>query len=609
MATFVGVRHGPQRSTRSFEGSIWEDAVTFPQSTNRGLSNVVYDADQEEWLAATDHTSTDAYRFWSSPDGESWTTRATWPSLPSQLDGCRILAVAGGVILWGDRGASGQTYWQTSTDGGETWTARNSSSGGAGDFLDAVGLDDGTFIAVLDNGRVLRSTDGAETFAHVGDVPSSNTASLDFGDGVLICTADAATVQRSTDLGDNWTAVATGGDRMRAVAYGAGVWVVWDQDGWARSTNGGVSWTFTDGAPFTDRFSLGPKLSDYGGGLFIVRSDSGPGDPDPERVMTSQDGVTWELWSTPFHIVGLAAAPGQPPNAPNLTSPSDGAVINRQSTVRFRWVFDDPDPGDSQSGFDLQIREQNETPLEVDVSQESPNQFYDLPGSTLPVGLFEWRARTTDSTGLVGDWSSWEPFEADDPPPGPTITDPTVDQTIAALLYTVHWSAAEQDDYELRRVSDDNGSPDTSDVLWTSGVVSSSSTRQLEVEFPTNQVTEHVQLRVRRNDLWADWASVRVDVSYTPPATPTAEVTAFQSQGRIRIRSLRPDPEGSEPTVVSYRVFRRVTSEGGGGIRLAVDVSADASWSDYTVASGVDYQYRTIDIGDNGTPAASDWQG
>lgn len=301
----------------------------------------------------------------------------------------------------------------------------------------------------------------------------------------------------------------------------------------------------------------------------------------------------------------VALAPANvPPNAPVLDDPG---VINRNVTNRLSWTFSDDDPGDSQSEFTIEIREQGDTVLDVDVTTETTNTYYDLPGGTLAAGDFEFRVRTRDALGDQGPFSAWEPFEAADPPAGPTVTAPINDGTISTEESTVEWSAASQDAYQLRRLGDNGGSPDTDTVLFDTGQVNSSGARSRVVEFPTNDQTEHVQVRVLRNSLWSPYSTVRVDVDYTVPETPTAVLDVDTPDGAITVSATNPTPGAGVPDVESLRVFRRLVGDDGDGIRLAINVPPSGEFVDWTVASGVAYEYRVQAMGDNGTSSLSAW--
>lgn len=293
--------------------------------------------------------------------------------------------------------------------------------------------------------------------------------------------------------------------------------------------------------------------------------------------------------------VALVPKPNTPPDAPTQTNPVAGASIDRASTERFTWDFSDPDTGDSQSKFDLQIRPQGSAVLDVDVTEETPNEYHDLAGGTLTAGDYEWRVRTYDAEGAQGPWSGWEPFSAADTPDAPTITDPTSGQTIPTDPYTVEWSAAYQDAYQLRRVSDDSGSPDTSDVLLDTGTVASGSARARAVDFPDNNQWEHVQVRVERGGLWSSWDSVRVEVSYTAPAVPAATVVENDPTGAMSVLV----NNGAWPVDVSTPVF---TGTGDGDIvgPTATDGTTDShDWEAVCVATAADG--GTFDVSVDGT--------
>ena len=317
----------------------------------------------------------------------------------------------------------------------------------------------------------------------------------------------------------------------------------------------------------------------------------------------SWNGFTTSVGAS-THTVELI--PGnEPPDAPNLTFPTS-QTINLAQTNRFAWDFSDPDTDDSQSQFQLQLRPQLSTVNTVDVTSETVNTFYDLAGSTLTAGDYEWRVRTWDAIGEVGPYSAWAPFTAAAAPAGPSITDPVNGGTITTETYTVRWSAAAQDAYQLRRVADNAGSPNTATVYFDTGTVTSSTTRQLAVEFETNSRTEHVQVRVQRDTLWSDWDSVSVNVSYTTPATPTLTVSAGAVVGGIQLQASHPTPGVGVPTVETVDLERRVTGETA-SLRVAAGLAPTAVFVDWTVASGVAYEYRARAYGDNGTSSYGAW--
>lgn len=293
------------------------------------------------------------------------------------------------------------------------------------------------------------------------------------------------------------------------------------------------------------------------------------------------------------------------PNAPTLTNPINGATIDRSVTNRFSHNFDDPDAGDSQSKFDIQIRLQGTTTNVVDDTNTTTNEFYDLAGGTLGSnGDYEWRVRTYDSQGVIGPWSAWEPFSAATAPDPPTITDPVSGQVIPTEEYLAKWSTPQQESYQWRRVEDNAGSPNPSVVYADSGEQVSATDRDVVVTFPTNNRWEYWQLRVKYDGLWSDWSSARGEVSYTTPAVPTLVITEEDENGRILLDVTNPAPTGDQPNVSSNDLFRREQGEEE-WTRIATGVVPSGSYYDHTPRSGQGYEYQVRAFGDNGVSSYS----
>ena len=295
----------------------------------------------------------------------------------------------------------------------------------------------------------------------------------------------------------------------------------------------------------------------------------------------------------------------EPPAAPGLVAPAVGSVVDTSVAQRFAWLFSDPDPGDTQSAFTLQIRVVGSGTNTVNATVNSPASNYDLPAGTLGEAEYEWRVQTFDAQGAAGAWSSWIQFSGAVPPDVPSITDPSNEGTISSGEAAVSWSAAEQDAYQLRRVADFSGGPDPGTVYFDTGTVEGATARTRSVTFETNQRYEHIQVRVRNLTLWSAWASIRVLVSYEVPATPTITVQASAQGGYIAVSASHPTPAGEEPTVSSMAIWR--SEEGAPGIRIAVGVSPTATFQDYAVASGVDYTYQVQAVGETGAWSWSEW--
>lgn len=97
---------------------------------------------------------------------------------------------------------------------------------------------------------------------------------------------------------------------------------------------------------------------------------------------------------------------GHTPAQPTLDFPLDNLWTDEDSP-RFSWTFIDFDPGDYQSGFQVQISDQvSFATMAFDSGdQDSTNEFWQLP-STLSAGVWFWKVRTKDIDGIWGEFSS-----------------------------------------------------------------------------------------------------------------------------------------------------------------------------------------------------------
>lgn len=306
-----------------------------------------------------------------------------------------------------------------------------------------------------------------------------------------------------------------------------------------------------------------------------------------------------------LRIFGLLAL-NYPPNAPTLTSMADGGTINRGITQRASHLFSDPVPSDSQSKFDLRYRLVG-APSWTTVTQTTPNQFYDFPAGSFAAGDYERQVRTYDSVGVVGPYSSSGFFTAVDAPAGPTITDPVNAETIILVTNAFTWSAPDQDAYQVRKVADDTltpGTPDTSTVYYDSGEVIDTTTRTVQLDFPVNGRTEHLQVRVKFADLWSEWATIVVDVDYSPPPTPTVDLSTDLATGSLLVTITNPAPVGEDPAASYNDVY---VDDGNGEERRATAVPPNTSWRYWLPVSGRDYStaIRVVAVAASGATASS----
>lgn len=239
-------------------------------------------------------------------------------------------------------------------------------------------------------------------------------------------------------------------------------------------------------------------------------------------VTSGNHGDGWHSYT-----LALTSA-DQAPDAPTLVSPTGGQTVDRTAINRFRWIFSDPDPGDSQSVYELRYRATGDVAWTTVGPVTSPNSFHDFAAGTFATGDYEWQARVKDALGEQGPFSPSSFFSIQIASDAPTILTPTNGSVIHNTPEILSWAAPSQTDFQWRRVADASGIANTAVVYADSGDVVGNDVRSVPVVFPTNNRFEHLQLRIKDSGLWTEWASVRVEVSYTPPPAPTVDVAVYQ---------------------------------------------------------------------------------
>lgn len=131
--------------------------------------------------------------------------------------------------------------------------------------------------------------------------------------------------------------------------------------------------------------------------------------------------------------------------SPPAPDPGPSGCYNT-TTPTFTWSFADPDPGDTQAAFQVEVRRAGDGALVHDSGRVvSGTTSYTLPTSADPAAdgplwssgtyRFTWRVRVWDPWGQASDWSGPQPFcvlalerlrviEIVSPPPGQPAPDP-----------------------------------------------------------------------------------------------------------------------------------------------------------------------------------------
>lgn len=268
----------------------------------------------------------------------------------------------------------------------------------------------------------------------------------------------------------------------------------------------------------------------------------------------------------------------QAPTAPTNLAPAGGVTVDRTQAQTLTWTFNDPDAGDAQSAYRVEYRLVGAASFTDTGFVTSSLRQHTFAAGALAAGNYEWRVTTKDSQGVTSPVSGSAFFTAASPPAGPTITAPANGATVGQVG-SVAWSYPTQASFQVRRVADAAGSPDTATVYSDSGTVTSTTVRDYALTYPVNGRYEHVQVRVTDSatGLVSPYSSVRVLVSYTTPTVPVLTALPVPEGGYTAFTVYDPPPPNLMPTDASASFEDGTT--GGWGANTGTPTLASATAS------------------------------
>lgn len=252
----------------------------------------------------------------------------------------------------------------------------------------------------------------------------------------------------------------------------------------------------------------------------------------------------------------------------------------------FTWTFNDPDSGDSQSAFQLQIEEVGVGLVHDTGKTASSNETYTLSGGTIANNeSFQWRVKTWDSEDFEGPWSDYDTFSTANTGIV-NITDPPIDNdpNVITADYEVQWDVtnAVQDEYRVvvTRTGDEQ-------LLSDSGWVVSGTQSHL-VEGMDTATEYRVEVTIRDSSVDSNTATRLITPDYTFPETPL--VTLATGNTYVEVQITNPTPQGDRPAPDVNQIWRRVSGTSDRYL-LVGETEPNTSFRDYTVRHDEVYDY------------------
>lgn len=273
-----------------------------------------------------------------------------------------------------------------------------------------------------------------------------------------------------------------------------------------------------------------------------------------------------------------------PPTAPTLTTQAN---YDATASATFYWTFNDPNVGDTQSSYQLQVNTASGASAYDSGKTASALEYAVVPGGTLTnPGDWQWRVTTWDAADEQSDWSPFGVFST-----GNTgivnITDPATDNPpLTAGTYTVVWevTGVVQDHYRVVVVDTVTG-----DTHSDTGVVAGTDTTY-QVTGMSSDVQYRVEVTARASGVDTNTATAYLTPSYSSPEQPAITVTGYDEAAYVLVSVVNPTPEGDRPEAAYNEILRRVSGSEG-AYTVVGTAQTNGTFRDYTVASGVTYEF------------------
>ena len=226
--------------------------------------------------------------------------------------------------------------------------------------------------------------------------------------------------------------------------------------------------------------------------------------------------------------ISITYSTNNAPNAPTGLTPTGDTIIN-SLTPTLAGTFSDPDAGDSLSGIQILVYEDNGTTLKWDsgtltASGSSFSKSYAGPALTGNT-FYKWQARTKDAAGAWGAYSAQQRFKVNSVPTAPSqsfsggLSDTT---TLTPVMWLTHNDADASDQnmlgYHIIVTRASDGS-----TMWDTGDVSVSAIHTKDVTYAGAALSWQTSYRWkgRTKDSNGAWSPYSADQTFTTHSTAT----------------------------------------------------------------------------------------
>lgn len=226
-------------------------------------------------------------------------------------------------------------------------------------------------------------------------------------------------------------------------------------------------------------------------------------------------------------------------------APNAAVLVNRDNfdatvAALFDWDHSDPNPGDPQSAYQLEISRVSDGVVVFDSTKTaSATSSRTVTGGTLTNGVaYRWRVKTWDAADVAGPYSGYGTFSTS-AGGTVTVTSPATDNVLGIITddYPITWSVAGTTQAAYR-VLLFRGATQVSDSGW---VTSTATTHT--IAGMTTDVLHEVRVQVRNAAMVTSGIGTRlITPSFATPEVPLISVTSVPDSGYVQVTVENPAP-------------------------------------------------------------------